>query len=41
MKDVAKDENYDYVLDRSGGVLVLFAKDEHDITNKVLKKLKN
>jgi len=40
IKDVAKEKELDFVLDRSGGVLILFAKEEHDITNDVLKKLK-
>ncbi len=37
--EVAQEENYDYVLDKSGGVLILFAKDEYDITNLVIQKL--
>lgn len=37
---VAKDEDLDFVLDRSGAVMILFAKDKHDITAKVLDKLK-
>lgn len=40
VQQVAKDEELDFVLDRSGGVLVLYAKEEYDITNKVLEKLK-
>ncbi|GAB6283148.1 MAG: hypothetical protein STSR0008_19050 [Ignavibacterium sp.] len=37
--EVAQEENYDYILDRSGGVLILFAKEQYDITNLVLQKL--
>lgn len=37
---VAKELNLDFVFDRSGGTLVLFAKEEHDITQQVLEKLK-
>ncbi|GMU85859.1 MAG: membrane protein [Ignavibacteriales bacterium] len=37
---VAKELNLDFVLDRSGGVLILYAKEEHDITAQVLEKLK-
>ncbi|MBV6511180.1 MAG: OmpH family outer membrane protein [Ignavibacteriales bacterium] len=37
---VAKELDLDFVFDRSGGVLVLYAKEEHDITAKVLEKLK-
>lgn len=40
IQQVAKDENLDFVFDRSGAVMILFAKDEHDITAKVLDKLK-
>ena len=38
---VANEEGYDYVLSSNiGGVdVVLFAKDEHDVSDKVLKKL--
>ncbi|MBE2281243.1 MAG: OmpH family outer membrane protein [Ignavibacteriaceae bacterium] len=41
IQKIAKDENYDFILDRSGGVLVLYAKEEHDITAKVLQELIN
>ncbi|MCC6549655.1 MAG: OmpH family outer membrane protein [Ignavibacteriaceae bacterium] len=37
---VAKELDLDFVLDRSGGVLILYAKEEHDITAQVLEKLK-
>ncbi len=40
IQQVAKDMNLDFVFDRSGAVLILFAKDEYDITPKVLDKLK-
>jgi len=40
IQEVAKDKELDFVLDRSGGVLILYAKTEHDITNDVLAKLK-
>ncbi|MES2704725.1 MAG: OmpH family outer membrane protein [Bacteroidota bacterium] len=38
IKAVAKEKNYDYVLDQQGGVL-LFGKDEYDITPLVKAKL--
>ena len=38
IKAVAKEKNYDYVLDQQGGV-VLFGKDEYDITPLVKAKL--
>src|SRR3989339_136074 len=40
VKDVAKDEDLDFIFDRSGDVMLLFAKDEHDVTALVLDKLK-
>ncbi|GAB1441237.1 OmpH family outer membrane protein [Ignavibacteriales bacterium] len=40
IQQVAKDEDLDFVLDRSGAVMILFAKDKYDITAKVLDKLK-
>ena len=40
IKEVAQEEDYDYVFDRSGDILLLYAKDKYDITVKVLNKLK-
>ncbi|MCL5028525.1 MAG: OmpH family outer membrane protein [Bacteroidetes bacterium] len=40
IQDVAKDENLDFVFDRSGQILLLFAKDKYDITPLVMDKLK-
>jgi len=40
IKDVAKDEDFDFIFDRSGDVMLLFAKDEYDVTALVLDKLK-
>ena len=40
IKDVAKDEDLDFIFDRSGDVMLLFAKDEYDVTALVLEKLK-
>ncbi len=37
---VATEEDLDFVFDRSGDILLLYAKDKYDITNKVLEKLK-
>lgn len=38
--DIAKEEELDFVFDRSGDVLLLYAKEEYDITAKVLERLK-
>lgn len=40
IQDIAQDENLDFVFDRSGDVMLLYAKEEYDITNKVIDKLK-
>ncbi len=40
IQDVAKDEDLDFVFDRSGDILLLYAKDQYDITTKVMDKLK-
>lgn len=38
--EIAKEEELDFVFDRSGDVLLLYAKEEYDITSKVLERLK-
>ncbi len=40
IQGIAQDEDLDFVFDRSGDVMLLYAKEEYDITNKVLDKLK-
>ncbi|HPI36673.1 MAG TPA: OmpH family outer membrane protein [Ignavibacteriaceae bacterium] len=40
IKEVAEEEQLDFVLDRSGDILILYAKEQHDITNLVLEKIK-
>ena len=40
IKQVAEDEELDFVFDRSGDVLFLYAREKYDITNLVLEKLK-
>jgi len=40
IETVAEDEELDYVFDRSGDILFLYAKEEYDITSKVLEILK-
>lgn len=39
VKDVADEEAYDYVVDRSSSTLLLFANVKHDLTQKVIAKL--
>jgi outer membrane protein len=39
IQDVALEENYDYVFDKSGQILLLYANDKYDLTPQVLQKL--
>ena len=40
IQDVAKENDYDFIFDRSGDVIFLYAKEEFDCTKLVLEKLK-
>jgi outer membrane protein len=40
IQEIAADENLDFVFDRSGDIMLLFAKPEYDITAMVLEKIK-
>ena len=40
LQDVAKENEYDFIFDRSGDVIFLYAKEEFDCTKLVLEKLK-
>jgi len=37
---MAKDQGYDYVLDKSGGVSIIYAKESHDLTEKLIDRIK-
>ncbi len=39
IQEVAKEQDLDFVFDRSGDILFLYAKEKYDITNLVLDKL--
>ncbi len=41
LEELAKDEGYDYIFDRSGEVLLLFANDKLDLTDKVIARMKS
>jgi outer membrane protein len=41
LEELAKDDGYDYIFDRSGEVLLLFASDKHDLTEKVIARMKS
>ncbi|MCZ7608859.1 MAG: OmpH family outer membrane protein [Ignavibacterium sp.] len=40
LKELAEQEDFDFVFDRSGDIMILFAKEKYDLTSKVLDKLK-
>jgi outer membrane protein len=40
IEEVAAEEELDYIFDRSGDIMLLYAKPEHDLTVRVLEKLK-
>jgi outer membrane protein len=40
IQDVAKENDFDFIFDRSGDIIFLFAKEEYDVTRLVLEKLK-
>ncbi|RCK73092.1 MAG: Outer membrane protein H precursor [Ignavibacteriae bacterium] len=40
IQDVAKEEGYDYVFDKSGDILLMYTNEKYDLTNIVLEKVK-
>ncbi len=40
IQDVAVEEGYDYVFDKSGEILLMYSNPKYDLTEKVLAKLK-
>ena len=39
LEDIAKEDGYDYVFDKSGEILLLYANDKNDLTAKVLARM--
>jgi outer membrane protein len=39
VQDVALEEGYDYVFDKSGDILLMYANDKYDLTQKIFAKL--
>lgn len=39
IQEVAIEEGYDYIFDKSGEILLMYATEKHDVTSKVLAKL--
>ena len=40
VQEVAREDNYDYVFDKSGDILLMYANEKYDLTLKILDKLK-
>lgn len=40
IKKVAQENNFDFIFDRTGDIVFIYAKEEYDVTNLVLEKLK-
>lgn len=41
LEDIAKEDGYDYIFDKSGEVLLLYANDKNDLTTKVLQRMQS
>lgn len=39
LEGIAKEDGFDYVFDRSGEILLLYANDKYDLTQRVLSKM--
>ena len=41
IQDIAKEDGYDYVFDKSGDILLLYTTDKHDLTDRVVKRMQS
>lgn len=41
LAEIAKEDNYDYVFDKSGEILLLYANDKNDLTQKVISRMQS
>jgi outer membrane protein len=41
LEDVAKEDGYDYIFDRSGQILLMYANEKLDLTAKVLQRMQS
>jgi outer membrane protein len=39
LDDIAKEDGYDYIFDKSGDVLLMYTNDKYDLTSKVLERM--
>jgi outer membrane protein len=40
VQDVAREEGYDYIFDKSADILLMYANEKYDLTEKIMAKLK-
>jgi len=41
LEEIAKDEGYDYIFDRSGEILLLYANEKKDLTAQVIQRMQS
>ena len=39
IQEIAEEEDLDFVFDRSGDIMMLYAKEEYDLTARVIERL--
>jgi outer membrane protein len=41
LEEIAKDDNYDYIFDKSGEILLLYTNEKYDLTQRVIQKMQS
>ena len=41
IQDIAKEDSYDYIFDKSGDILLMYTNDKYDLTAKVFDRMNN
>jgi outer membrane protein len=39
VQDIAKEDDYDYIFDKSADIILMYSKDKYDLTSKVLERV--
>jgi len=39
LQDIAKEDDYDYIFDKSGDILLMYSNDKYNLTDKVIERL--
>jgi outer membrane protein len=39
LQDIAKEDEYDYIFDKSGDILLMYTNDKYDLTDKVIERM--